>query len=77
MRLSGGPSLRGPAQHPAGFGCAQVLAGKAWARSPPVTLTKLLKSPSGMTLGSVLPGISKVRARLSREMRVMVGPWVP
>lgn len=60
--------LRGPTQH-AGFGGMQVLMGKAWTRHPPVTLTKLLKSPSGMMLGSELPGISKVRARSSREMR--------
>lgn len=58
-----------PQKHATGLRCMQVLMGKVWTRRLPVTLTKLLKSPSGMMLGSELPGISKVRPRLSRERR--------
>lgn len=41
--------------------------GKGLDRHPPVTLTKLLKSPSGMMLGSELPGISKLRPPRQRR----------
>ena len=47
--------------------------GRDWRTRPPVTLTKLLKSPSGIILGSELPGISKVRPRGSGKMRGVSG----
>lgn len=47
--------------------------GRDWRTHPPVTLTKLLKSPSGIILGSELPGISKVRPRGSGKMRGVSG----
>lgn len=37
-----------------------------------MTLTVVLKSPSGIILGSELPGISKVRPRWSGEMGEVV-----
>lgn len=60
-------SLRREATPPGDKAPSEPIVSKG---SEAVTLTKLLKSPSGTMLGSELPGISKVRPRLFRGSRL-------